>query len=86
MLEARDLQDIRAIIKEEILNSESLVLREIDRSKEGMEKQLDQLTKNVEDLRQYYKITQLEVDNTALLMQMILDLKKELDELRGKIA
>lgn len=86
MLEARDLQDIRAIIKEEITNSESLVLREIDRSKEGMDKQLEQLTKNVEDLRQYYKITQLEVDNTALLMQMILDLKKELDELRSKIA
>lgn len=93
MLERKDLQAIRAImndmkeeLKGELANSENLILQEVDRVQENVEKQIEQVEKNMDDLKQYYKITKLENDNTSLFLQMIVGLRKEVDELWEKIA
>ena len=40
----------------------------------------------MEEIKQYYRINKLENENTSLLLQMIKDLQKEVDELKKKIA
>lgn len=73
-------------MKEELADSENLVLQEVDRVQGNLGKQIEQVEKNLEDLKQYYKITKLENDNTSLFLQMIVGLRKEVDELREMIA
>lgn len=41
MLEQRDLDAIRAIMKEEIAEPENLILKKLDRVQIGMENQID---------------------------------------------
>ena len=66
--------------------SENLVLSEVDRVQEIFENQFAQVKKNMEELRQYYKITQLESDNTAILLRMLDDVQKRLVEVERKTA
>ena len=40
----------------------------------------------MDELKQYYRINKLENENTSLLLQMIKDLQKEVEELKKKIA
>lgn len=42
--------------------------------------------KNLNELTQYYRITKLENDNTALLLKMIDGLSRRVDELERKTA
>lgn len=51
MLEKKDLQAIRAIMKEELADSENLVLQEVDRVQENLGKQIEQVEKNLDDLK-----------------------------------
>ena len=62
------------------------VLEELDRVQGFLEKRLDRLQANYKELEQYYRIKNLENENSALLLQMVLDLKKEVDNLKSKIA
>ena len=61
-------------------------LEELDRVQGFLEKRLDRLEANYKELEQYYRIKNLENENAALLLQMVLDLKKEVDNLKNKIA
>ena len=65
---------------------ENTVLEELDRVQGFLEKRLDRLQANYKELEQYYRIKNLENENSALLLQMVLDLKKEVDNLKSKIA
>ena len=47
---------------------------------------MELVQKNINELNQYHRISKLENENTTLLLQMIQDLKKEVDELKKKIA
>jgi hypothetical protein len=101
MLDSKDLESIRSIMeeklgrvqasvtsmmKEEITTSENLVLGELERVQTSITAKIDKIQKNIEDLQQYYKITKLENDNTALLLEMIRDLSKRIEELEKKTA
>lgn len=101
MLDSKDLESIRSIMeeklgrvqasvtsmmKEEIATSENLVLGELERVQTSITAKIDKIQKNIEDLQQYYKITKLENDNTALLLEMIRDLSKRIEELEKKTA
>lgn len=101
MLEEKDLQAIREVMKSEIVaseertkeyidarftESENLVLGEVERVREILENQIAQVKKNMEELNQYYRITKLENDNTALLLKMIDELSKRVEELEKKTA
>lgn len=86
MLDQKDLDAIRAIMKEEIAKSENLVLDELDRVQVSLERKMEAVKKNIEELNQYYRITKLENDNTALLLKLIDELSKKVEELEKKIA
>ena len=86
MLDQKALAAIRNEMREELTNSENLVLEELDRVQEGLTRKVEKVQKNLEDLQQYYRITKLENDNTSLLLQMIVDLRKDVEELKNKTA
>lgn len=86
MLEHSDLQAIRDIMKEEIGRSENLVLNEVDRVQENLETKMEQLKRNMDELTQYYRTVKPDHENNALFLQMIQEIKKEVNELKMKIA
>jgi len=90
MLDENDLQAIRDILRatldEQTSKSENLILAELERTREIMERKIDAIRKNLDELNQYYKITKLESDNTALLLQMVSELQKRVAELEKKTA
>ena len=56
------------------------------RTQNILEEKINTVQKNIDELKQYYKITRLESDNTSLLIQMITELQKRVTELESKIA
>ena len=51
-----------------------------------LESEINTVKENLEELRQYYKITKLENDNTAILLKMIEELARRVEELEKKSA
>lgn len=86
MLEQRDLEAIRGIMKEELTESENLILGEVDRVQENLEKRFETVEKNLEELKQYYRIEKLEGDNMTLFFQMLRELTKRVEELERRSA
>lgn len=101
MLEIKDLEMLRNIIKEEIGGSEdrilanvreelrkgeNLILEEMDKMQINFVKKIDELHRNLDELNQYYRITKLENDNTALLLKMVEELSRRITELEKKTA
>lgn len=77
---------LRDTIKTEIGRSENLVLSEVDRVQENLETKMEQLKRNMDELTQYYRTVKLDHENNALFLQMIQELKKEMEQLKIKIA
>ncbi len=101
MLEQKDLDMLKNMIEtvmktteesilmkvdEKLLKSETLVLGEIERTRSYLEKQIEKVQKNMDELNQYYRITKLEADNTALWLRLIDGLSKRVEELEKKTA
>ena len=60
--------------------SENMILEELDRVQINLEKRIDKVQKNLDELNQYYRITKLENDNTAILLKMIQDQDKTIQD------
>ncbi len=73
-------------IDTKIAESENLLLEEMDRVQMFLESKINTVKGNLEELRQYYKITKLENDNTAILLKMIEELSRRIEELEKKSA
>jgi len=90
MLEQKDLDMIRQVVKEEInsraTETENFLLDEIERRHRHLEEQMKKVRKNLEDLDSYYRITKLESDNTSLLLKMVDSLSKRVEELEKRTA
>lgn len=97
MLDEKDLQAIAALIESSAKKTEKqiessaektekLLLDEMVRTQGYFAKEIEILKKNMEELKQYYKIDKLENNNTAILLQMIQDLRKDFEELKKKTA
>ena len=63
-----------------------MILTELDRVQEHLEGKFEVLQKDMDEMKQYYRITRLEEDNTALLLRMVVDLRKDVDKLKEKTA
>lgn len=82
MLDEKDLKSIA-----ELLNSQAnMILNELDKVQLKITDKMNRLESNMDELKQYYRINKLENENTSLLLQMIKDLQKEVEELKKKIA
>ncbi len=86
MLEQKDLEMIRQIMKEELRDSENILLKEMERTQANLERKINEVQKNLDELKQYYRITKLENDNTALLLKMVEELSKRITELEKRTA
>ena len=86
MLDEKDLLAIANLIDSRAKKTETLLLDEIARTQNHLQKKVELVQKNINELNQYHRISKLENENTTLLLQMIQDLKKEVDELKKKIA
>ena len=81
MLDERDLKSIA-----DLLNSQTnMILSELDNVQTRLTDKINMVESNMEEIKQYYRINKLENENTSLLLQMIKDLQKEVDELKKKI-
>lgn len=86
MLDQKDLDAIAKLIDVRAERTENLLLDEIGRTQTYLEKQINEVKKNMDELSQYYRITKLESDNTALLLKMIDQLNKRVEELEKRTA
>ena len=77
---------IESVIDERLSKTENIMLDEIGRTQVYLENKINKVQKNLEELNQYYRITKLENDNTALLLKMIDELSKRVEELEKKTA
>lgn len=57
MLEQKDLDASRAIMKEEITESENLILEEMEHTRKILDDKISQVQKNMDELNNSYKIT-----------------------------
>ena len=82
MLDEKDLKSIA-----DLINSQTnMILSELDNVQTRLTDKINMVESNMEEIKQYYRINKLENENTSLLLQMIKDLQKEVDELKKKIA
>ena len=82
MLDKKDLKSIA-----NLLNSQTnMILNKLDNVQLRLTDKMNRLESNMDELKQYYRINKLENENTSLLLQMIKDLQKEVEELKKKIA
>ncbi len=86
MLDQKDLEAIAKLIDARAEQTENLLLDEIGRTQTYLEKQITEVKKNMEELSQYYRITKLESDNTTLLLKMIDQLNRRVEELEKRTA
>ena len=77
---------LRKEFQDALNNSENMILTELDRVQEHLEGKFEVLQKDMDEMKQYYRITRLEEDNTALLLRMVVDLRKDVDKLKEKTA
>ena len=77
---------ILSVMDEKLSRSENMILNELDRVQAHLEGDLEKVQKNLEELKQFYRIDKLETDNTSLLLKMYNDMQKEIAEIKTKIA
>ena len=73
-------------VDERLAKSENLVLDEMERTRSILENRIDKVEREVDGLKQYYRITKSENDNAMLLLKLIEQLSKRVEELERKIA
>lgn len=86
MLDQKDLEAIAQLIDSRAEQTEHLLLDEIGNTQSYLERQIGEVKKNMDELIQYYRITKLENDNTSLLLKMIDQLSKRVEELEKRTA
>jgi len=73
-----DVQDLKKM--------DQLILDEIVRVHEGVEAHISQLEKNMNEMKQFYRMDKLENDNMTLMLRLVNDLVKRVEDLENKIA
>ena len=79
-------KNMETMMDRKVTESENLILKEMDRVQINLTNKINEVQKNLDELNQYYRITKLENDNTALLLKMIDELSKRVEVLEKKTA
>lgn len=84
------LQDNNKIIKKDmrksIVESEKMLLGEMDRMKGFLNNKIEKLEDAMQELTQQYRLNKLDSDSLSLLLQNILDMQKEIEGIKQQIA
>lgn len=67
-------------------STENLILGELDRVQIRLQDQIAQLNRKMDDMTEYYRIKKLDDINSALLLKMIQEVEKRVEELEKKTA
>ena len=81
---AKSEESILDKVDERLARSETFILDEIERTRDILEGKIEKVQKNLDELNQYYRITKLENDNTALLLKD--ELSRRVEELEKRTA
>ncbi len=73
-------------LEERITKSEAMVLDELDRVQSHLEKRIDTLKADVEELQTNYRIEKIREENNALLTQRVDDLTERVERLESRTA
>ena len=79
-------EEILEVMDERLTSSENLVLEEVGRTRNILEDKVNKVQQNMDEISQYYRITKLENDNTALVLKSVQELTKRVEALEQKIA
>ncbi len=77
---------LKDYVEERVVKSESMLLDEMDRMKGHLDEKIDRIDRNVEEMRQYYRIDKLENQTITIMMRSIDDLRKDVDELKEVVG
>ena len=83
MLEQKDFERLKNMMESVMKGTEESILEKVDGKLEKTEKSI---LEKVDELNRNYRITKLESDNTALLLKLIDDLSKRVEELEKRTA
>ena len=75
---------ILAKVDEKLVKSENLILDELERTRTILEEKIGKVQKNLDDLIQYYRITKIENDNTALFLKRVDELEIRVEKLEAE--
>ena len=67
-------------------NKTDMILDEVVRVHESLQGQIDNIEKDMNELKQYYRVDRLENYNMSLLLRLTDDLTKRVENLENKIA
>jgi len=73
-------------MRKSIVESEKMLLGEMDRMKGFIDARFEKLEDAVQELTCQYKSNQLESENLSLLLQSIVNMQKEIEEIKERIA
>ena len=81
-----NMAKMEALLDKKLTKSEGLILDELERTRNILEKHIQKIQQNVDELNQYYRITKLENSNVSLLLEMYEDLSRRVEALEAKTA
>ena len=84
--ETRMQKEFDAKMDEKFTNFENVILRKLNRMQERMDKRMDDIQKNIDELNQYYRISKMESDKTSVLLQMYSDMQKQIAEIQASTS
>ncbi|MGI8254559.1 hypothetical protein [Blautia difficilis] len=84
--ETKMQKEFDAKMDEKFTNFENVILRKLNRMQERMDKRMDDIQKNIDELNQYYRISKMESDKTSVLLQMYSDMQKQIAEIQASTS
>ena len=71
---------------EKLAESENLILDELERTRNILEKQISRVQSDMDEMKQYYRITRLENSNASMLLKITEDLSRRVEVLERGTA
>ena len=79
-------EELLAEMDRRLLKSEDMLLNEMERTREILDQKISKVQAEVDELKQYAKLSWMREDNTSSLLQMYMSLEKRVEHLENQIA
>lgn len=73
-------------IEKGITSNANMILEELDNIQTRNQNHIKEIERNLDELKQYYRINRLENDNTSLVLQIIKNIQQEMEDIKKRIA
>ena len=79
-------KSLRRDMRKSIVESEKMLLSEMDRMKGFLNNKIEKLEDSIQELTQQYRLNKLDNNTLSLLLQNILSMQKEIEEIKQQSA